>query len=1687
MGVVLAVPLKGITSRMPGGRFKSSPPDNSGSLPPLSRTPADRKNNAITLLDVTDQPLGYVQAKKRKHMQGGSRFRCLALLHKLTVSRLKHVARDGELNRGEKGLKVILSGGENIFKGVEEFGDPNRHRRQAVPKNVVTGDAENLRTALYTMWHIECALLSHVAVDVRLGKLCGGQENIDGAGDQTMALIQGSAELAGAFAVVAPLRQTSEAMTSEAVLTSAMTIPSYVTRVVASAVQVHRCQSDTVFTTGLKAVAPSSLHKAGLASCDFSPQCFQSISPRQVLHTTSLPFYPEQPTLPLLPSARNVHLTLGSISELVAVVANQSRLEQLRNLGSKTLTKISLKNIGNEVTLEKVCITSKTVKLPKERNSEANLSSSAEKTNAKPRGPAEMPELAGHKVCMFTYSLRKTLSPLLYSQRQDSNHHLQPAACRTPPAQLTSADRPGTTLHIWRWSCIKIVVVFQSPVTLPVSQPKQVIKIRPLPPVTQHRPQPVVAAGTTNARGLSLTVRASVLLCPDLVDHITGRGGWIPDISGSISGNGNAWNTGWCAFHTDVWWKRYVAHPVGAVGIAPNRSEVALSRSACLSFAGGAKLLGSMSSVSPAIPHYSGQIRDVEPCGPPLLLLDVIFSQGHAATPKPIPPPAPRLSSSPGVVTRATEDSRFAGGPSTKELQRLLQGRCVMSFCRKVGVGDENPLISTLLRGSLVALGRSPKWMTAWPYVGNAVNPGGQLMSVAGHAAHSTSHDGESWGTFPKMLNVRAASIVKGTDRSIGFRGRGLPQVTGPRRVGSFMDGPNHNLPSPALLRNFEPYLRNVDVIPVSDYTTPTMKERSIVTSDTGGREQILEVQDMFRIANKVTRPEKALILGFMAGARVSIFITCAWCPEDPVTLENPTHLFSNPTRTGPSEITQWIAELIRLSSTPQSIVAYKVPGVLCPVPEPQHRIPKPQPTLSIVAPSLPVVHRPGLQKQVVAPKHPIVLTTADLVPCRLPTRPVLYNGKVPRPQRPHRSARSSSWPKADGPSPGVVSISSHTPLAPRVVVLFSSFSGVRRGARLTKLHWVVRTDRPCPHCTRNPQDLGSPNMNKKHPVAPKTDEMFNFAITKANLAPTEFCHCSWTVCPKIGDSSHPMHLLLPRYASALQCIVPQTQAIRQNRAIGNTWKNCSCLNSQADPTKTPSPSQKNVSDNSELLRSGETMDWKQLSTCLAQCFSVEEVLAHLTTEFYGLTQRPGEGRRGGNICQMQSSGVSVHLSGWRRRRLKLAYTDRINPPWPRWLSSGDEVDNGLFRLRVGHCLGRDSNPNCPSGSHYYCAEVGKYFCPWVSNLKYPARVVNRGCVRAVLGGAKSAVTPVDLLFTRATQRLDAMESREGWSVGGPASCRLEVVVRALPRDAEAKEVEPWVGCRGEERRFSGGQGGSVAFQHRGWFICCGSAAQFLTSPDIFMHPGLRQAGRGVRRSQGYCYLEGWANEFDFAPCLARSDMAKSAIECTSHLGSAEGWHASTSHHPPTPASTPLHALPTANHASFFIMGKFQQPGRTRHERPYRSARFSSWPIADGQRLQCKNFAQYTQCRHTATDRNCVLIGYRSSQHITAVVYGDSYIPMVMSGAWSITGDVWVADNPCSDLGNVVTIKLSENQENVLQADDTYLTLLVETHFQMNYNTGEWKRIKKYRKLDDSNAPLPSIASLATAATATAT
>jgi negative elongation factor A len=64
-------------------------------------------------------------------------------------------------------------------------------------------------------------------------------------------------------------------------------------------------------------------------------------------------------------------------------------------------------------------------------------------------------------------------------------------------------------------------------------------------------------------------------------------------------------------------------------------------------------------------------------------------------------------------------------------------------------------------------------------------------------------------------------------------------------------------------------------------------------------------------------------------------------------------------------------------------------------------------------------------------------------------------------------------------------------------------------------------------------------------------------------------------------------------------------------------------------------------------------------------------------------------------------------------------------------------------------------------------------------------------------------------------------------------------------------------------------------------------------------------------------------------------------------------------------------------------------------------------------------------------------------------------------------------ENPCPELGSIVTIKLSEHEEQIRQKDGSIIALSVETHFQMNYNTGEWKVIQKPPKMDNSAVPHP--------------
>ncbi|KAK3589429.1 hypothetical protein CHS0354_020758 [Potamilus streckersoni] len=58
-------------------------------------------------------------------------------------------------------------------------------------------------------------------------------------------------------------------------------------------------------------------------------------------------------------------------------------------------------------------------------------------------------------------------------------------------------------------------------------------------------------------------------------------------------------------------------------------------------------------------------------------------------------------------------------------------------------------------------------------------------------------------------------------------------------------------------------------------------------------------------------------------------------------------------------------------------------------------------------------------------------------------------------------------------------------------------------------------------------------------------------------------------------------------------------------------------------------------------------------------------------------------------------------------------------------------------------------------------------------------------------------------------------------------------------------------------------------------------------------------------------------------------------------------------------------------------------------------------------------------------------------------------------------------ENPCPQQGNILSIRLSENKEIVMQTDGIQKTMCVDTFFQMNYATGEWKRVKKYREVED--------------------
>ncbi|KAM4809033.1 negative elongation factor A [Rhinophrynus dorsalis] len=57
-------------------------------------------------------------------------------------------------------------------------------------------------------------------------------------------------------------------------------------------------------------------------------------------------------------------------------------------------------------------------------------------------------------------------------------------------------------------------------------------------------------------------------------------------------------------------------------------------------------------------------------------------------------------------------------------------------------------------------------------------------------------------------------------------------------------------------------------------------------------------------------------------------------------------------------------------------------------------------------------------------------------------------------------------------------------------------------------------------------------------------------------------------------------------------------------------------------------------------------------------------------------------------------------------------------------------------------------------------------------------------------------------------------------------------------------------------------------------------------------------------------------------------------------------------------------------------------------------------------------------------------------------------------------------ENPCPEQGDVIQIKLSEYTEILQKADGTgSTTMLVDTVFEMNYATGQWTKLKKYKPI----------------------
>ena len=69
----------------------------------------------------------------------------------------------------------------------------------------------------------------------------------------------------------------------------------------------------------------------------------------------------------------------------------------------------------------------------------------------------------------------------------------------------------------------------------------------------------------------------------------------------------------------------------------------------------------------------------------------------------------------------------------------------------------------------------------------------------------------------------------------------------------------------------------------------------------------------------------------------------------------------------------------------------------------------------------------------------------------------------------------------------------------------------------------------------------------------------------------------------------------------------------------------------------------------------------------------------------------------------------------------------------------------------------------------------------------------------------------------------------------------------------------------------------------------------------------------------------------------------------------------------------------------------------------------------------------------------------------------------------------FLAEKPYSHQGPIITIKLSENTETVTASDGTQQMQLVEMLFEMNYDSGHWRRLKRTRVVSKHGASSTSI------------